>query len=399
MLDLSEVYIEETSLHERVCALYTRDSNNTLMYIQGKYAKEIEECWDEVLCLIDQEGLESVSSMGVTERYFDIGRMKKYKNVPSLVELVGIPKAFTAQGIKVSEYHKEKEEQYRGIISFSVSAEREFDKWFESLVLYEAQLDFAQQIPLYDEEELTNEITDLFHEQLRNVTEDDMWYKGGRNYFYDRIEFFTSRRMEIQACLPAFPCKSSNTMKVAGINPDRGEEMAMRRLLEVSKMIKDIYPPGIKIWIVSDGHVFSDCIGVDDDIVNSYGAQLREMYEAITSEGCIEFNSLPQLFTSRLRKFEDRYTHHVHLPHYLNTVIDHQSETCRKILMSGCSTDPSVLRSLIDNSDPAKLALYRGFSKFMLEDLALHPIALNSSKKFCRKLSARVAFEMIKVCL
>ncbi|KAF5100322.1 hypothetical protein D0Z00_001290 [Geotrichum galactomycetum] len=186
-------------------------------------------------------------------------------------------------------------------------------------------------------------------------------------------------------------------MKVATNVPDKGEELAMRRLINVCKIVKKIYPPGMKVWIVSDGHVFSDCIGVNDEVVDNYGIQLRKLYESITDGDHISFCSLPQLFTSNLHAFEENYTEDVILSHYLGTNIDPQSETCRKILMSGCSTDPSILRSLIDNSDPAKLSLYRGFAKFMQEDLAFHPVTMKSSRKACKKIASKVAFEMIKV--
>ncbi len=47
------------------------------------------------------------------------------------------------------------------------------------------------------------------------------------------------------------------------LSQQRNEEASSQDLVK-------IYPPGMKIWIVSDGHVFSDCIGVDDDVVSTY---------------------------------------------------------------------------------------------------------------------------------
>lgn len=398
MLDLSEVHIEESSLYERVLALYTRDDDMNMLYIEGKHSKELSRYWGEVLTLLDMDMLSSVSPMGVSEKYFDLSFLEKFQKCPTLIQLIKSVKTFPASGLKISEVKIGTEYQHRGLITFAVGRlENDFDKWFESLVLCEARLEFTQYIPVANDHGRAEMITQIFDDELRNVTDDDMWNKVGRQYFWDRVYFFTSRHLQIQACLPAFPCKSSNTLKVAGGAPDKGEELALRRLISVARQIKSVYTPGIKFWIVSDGHVFSDCIGVDDFVVNNYGSQLRNLYDQISKEDYINFCSLPQLFTSRLRAFEERFTEDVVLPHYLDTEIDHESETCRKVLMSGCSTDPSVLRALIDNSDPAKLALYRGFAKFMLEDLSIHPVALRNSKKQCKKLSAKVAFEMIKV--
>lgn len=400
MLELSEVHIEESSFQERVCAIYSRDESFNLLFAEGKHAEFIRKYWHEATSLLEHDGKHTTRYCGIKEKYFGLQEIKKMEDVPNMVCLANMPNKFASDGLKVSEIKLPGEKQTRGLMTFNVgSAESDFDRWFESLVLSEALLETCEFSPTVNGVPMANQITEIFDTELRNITEDDMWFKKGRQYFHERINFFTSRHAPIQACLPAFPCKSSNTMKVAGTGPDKGEEMALRRLMDVANMIGDIYPPGIKFWIVSDGHVFSDCIGVDDDVVNSYGAQLRQMYDDITEDDCIKFNSLPELFTSKLKAFEARYTEDVVLPHYLGTKIDPESETCRKVLMRGCSTDPSILRGLIDNSDPAKLALYRGFARFMFEDLSLHPIAMANSKKFCKKLSAKVAFEMIKASI
>lgn len=400
MLDISEVHIEETSLHERICAIYTRDDASTLLFAEGKHAEYLKSYWEEFTTLLEHNVKHSISYTGITEKYFTTEQMKKLENVPNMVCMTDLFLPMTATGLKVSEIKLEGEKQTRGLVSFTLSkVTRPFDSWFESLILSEAMLDVCNIPAMTDGHRMAHKITEIFDRELRNVTDDDMWFKGGQQYFTERVAFFTARHAPIQACLPAFPCKSSNTNKVAGTRPDKGEEMAMRRLMDVAGMIGDIYPPGIKFWIVSDGHVFSDCIGVDDDVVDTYGAQLRDMYESITEDDCIKFNSLPELFTSKLQAFDDSYVKDVVLPHYLDTKLDEKSEACRKVLMSGCSTDPSILRSLIDASDPAKLALYRGFAKFMFEDLAVHPVIQANSRKFCKKLSAKVAFEMIKVSI
>lgn len=59
-------------------------------------------------------------------------------------------------------------------------------------------------------------------------------------------------------CLPAFPFKSPNTQsKVLGRLPDKGEEFAMAHLNGLCLAVKDIYPPGAKLTIVSDGLVYN----------------------------------------------------------------------------------------------------------------------------------------------
>lgn len=106
---------------------------------------------------------------------------------------------------------------------------------------------------------VAQQVVDLCNDELLIHPSNSQWETVGRDYFLQRICFFTSRGLAIEMCLPAFPCKSSNLDKVSGVLPDRGEELALRRLYSVSRKIKLIYEPGVRICIVSDGHVFSDC--------------------------------------------------------------------------------------------------------------------------------------------
>lgn len=62
----------------------------------------------------------------------------------------------------------------------------------------------------------------------------------------------------ITMCLPAFPFKSPNTSsKVLGRLPDKAEEFALAHLNGLCAGIKDIYPPGARLMIISDGLVYN----------------------------------------------------------------------------------------------------------------------------------------------
>lgn len=116
--------------------------------------------------------------------------------------------------------------------------------------------------------------------------------------------------------------------------------------------------------------------------------------------GAVEFLSLYDLFFANQelsRSFEEGWVASIQLPHYVETGRTHQAELCRKVLMAFCQIDPEVLNSMIKGGDKASLALYRGFSRFMLEDLAEHPGCIGRSVSQRKKLSTKVAAEMIKV--
>jgi hypothetical protein len=96
-----------------------------------------------------------------------------------------------------------------------------------------------------------------------------------------RVQSAIAAGKVIQLVLPAFPCKSANPKKVVGKLPDFGEELALRFLDERCQAIADRYPPGAQLTICSDGRVFNDLVGVQDQDVTAYGSKIAEMIEAM----------------------------------------------------------------------------------------------------------------------
>ncbi|WP_274917513.1 isocyanide synthase family protein [Streptomyces sp. WZ-12] len=83
----------------------------------------------------------------------------------------------------------------------------------------------------------------------------------------------------IPLTLPGFPCKSPNPAKVLGPLPDEGERLALRFLDGLCTRIAAVYPPGARVVICSDGHVFSDLIRVPDADIDAYGDGLRALLQ------------------------------------------------------------------------------------------------------------------------
>ncbi|KAK2004519.1 pyoverdine/dityrosine biosynthesis protein [Colletotrichum falcatum] len=285
----------------------------------------------------------------------------------------------------------------------------QFEEFFVQLLL--GQADFAirdpglMKSPSSASLVAAEQIVHLFDSFLRYQGKDDRWEVGGKAYFTERVRHFTSQNARIELCLPAFPCKSSNTNKVLGKAPDRGEQLALERLHSFVEAVEKIYHPGAKMWIISDGHVFSDCIGVDDADVDTYGEQLKEMNRAVgISRGNTDrvgFRSLVDLFELDAAESQHKLSAlraQLNIPnidHHVETKLTVEAELCRQILMTGCQPQESAVRAKIKSQNAAILALYRGFSRFMLEDLELHPHTQQMTRSQRKKLSTKVAFEMI----
>jgi pyoverdine/dityrosine biosynthesis protein Dit1 len=272
----------------------------------------------------------------------------------------------------------------------------------------EAQRSSADSCLTSETENVTHQVISLFDHRLRSIApEGDQWDVEGRQYFLDKIEHFVLQGQTIECCLPAFPCKSSNSDKVASRTPDGAEYEALANLVRFCNEVKQIYNPGCRITIVSDGHVFSDCIGVDDNRVSTYTEKLLHMCKRISSQftsmsglfSPISFKNLHNLFLddrALMPLFQDSYISDFQLKHFIQTELNPQDEKCRKLLMLSAQSDANKIVACIKSkSENSLTSLFRGFALFMLQDLARHPATEHLSKSQRKKLSEKIAFEMI----
>jgi len=160
--------------------------------------------------------------------------------------------------------------------------------------------------------------------------------------------------------------------------------------------VSDSNPP---IYCIHPIFANKNKVGAGDNVVDNYTADLKLMINTIFDPGQIELLSLPQIFSLNNDKFPLQSVCQHKIPHYIPTMIEEDAELCRKILMASCHTGDEELRKLIDQKDPAKLKLYRGFIKFMEEDLCNHSFIKPFSKSARKKICGKIAFEMIKVSI
>ncbi|KAL8966513.1 MAG: hypothetical protein Q9183_003343 [Haloplaca sp. 2 TL-2023] len=122
-------------------------------------------------------------------------------------------------------------------------------------------------------------ILDIVFDYALNKFEDSVERLAlGRPNFLAIIDRFVLAGTEVKMCLPAFPFKSANKIeKVFGILPDKAEELALERLNSMCTRIKDVYPPGAKLTIISDGITYNDLLNISDRETWAYGESLRSM--------------------------------------------------------------------------------------------------------------------------
>jgi pyoverdine/dityrosine biosynthesis protein Dit1 len=120
------------------------------------------------------------------------------------------------------------------------------------------------------------------------------------------------------------------------------EDLALRFLDGVCDEIKEIYSPGARITICSDGRVFSDLVGVPDEAVTEYGRQIEALLEQIGAR------SLDTFSMEDLYELDDHTAMRQHLcTHYADSL--------------------EAIERRADNYEHHR-ALFNGIQRFLFED-------------------------------
>ncbi|MDV6278170.1 isocyanide synthase family protein [Rhodococcus erythropolis] len=198
---------------------------------------------------------------------------------------------------------------------------------------------------LYDDTTVSEDILSLLLDRRRGLPDEPV-RRGpavlAASTQFKQIMDFVRHGQPIEMTLPAFPCKSPSPAKVAGVLPDEGERLALIELDELCRRIGDLYPPGALVTICSDGHVFGDHIGVDDDTITDYHTELHSMITTHDLQHLAIFD-LHSLWPGL--SFADK----------------------RALLDALWCEPPAVLRARA-HTDRAVSRLVAGMSKFLFED-------------------------------
>ncbi|MFT3713983.1 MAG: L-tyrosine/L-tryptophan isonitrile synthase family protein [Archangium sp.] len=179
------------------------------------------------------------------------------------------------------------------------------------------------------------------------------------------VEALVRSGQPLELVLPAFPAKAPNPRKVLGPLPDLAEARALERLSELLDELGDLYTPGARLIIASDGHVFSDLVGVADAEVDRYRDALLKLVD-----------------DTRVRWFE------------LSTALgDEKPAKLRAHLLEKYAQTEEQLHARAKNV-PALAAQIDGIHRFLFEDeVVLRPELTKSQAK--KQTRAR-AYEVVR---
>lgn len=207
---------------------------------------------------------------------------------------------------------------------------------------------------------------------------------GAKAKFIDQIEKFVAKGEPVAMSLPAFPFKSPNKLtKVLGTLPDKGEEVALSHLNGLCLAVKDVYEQGANVYIVSDGLMYSDILGISDLEVWRYGQALRKMARDYKLDH-VKFLRLRNLLGG------GGSVEPITEEEYLKHAPEFRTEIITKYLPENFDPDLYITK------DADTTLTYRGYIKFLETDLANHNWGEETKTKAqIKKLHEEVAKKMI----
>lgn len=188
--------------------------------------------------------------------------------------------------------------------------------------------------------ETIEKLLNVFEQHKGPALPQDVWSTTGRTLLGTKFETFVSQQKPIEFVMLGFPFKSPNTKhKVLGTRPDLGEELALKNFIKFSEQMNEVYAPGVKVNMVSDGFVFADALGVPTKTVEEY----QEINQATNPD--IVWWNLRSFYSGSLESAKAKLDAHFGIS---------EEELQRRILLN-----------------PDVNALYRGMIKFASGDLKI----------------------------
>jgi pyoverdine/dityrosine biosynthesis protein Dit1 len=175
-------------------------------------------------------------------------------------------------------------------------------------------------------------------------------------YHHATVGHHVERGAPVELVLPAFPGKSPNRRKVLGALPDMAERLSLEFLQRLSCRIAEIYSPGARIIICSDGRVFSDLVRIAERDISAYQAGIRNMLDEIHAavKAAPDANDSIEPRPLELFNLDDEYA------------LTDYDEMRRHLIDSHGEPLEKIRADIRAGGEP--LRLYRGITRFLLDD-------------------------------
>ncbi len=131
-------------------------------------------------------------------------------------------------------------------------------------------------------------------------------YRGGKRelrnpaLLYKKIKIKTDKNKPIELSISLYPCKIPNVLKTTGQSPDLADLISIARFMEIAMAIENVYVPGAKIIILTDGNRFKDILNFPSEYIDGYQEKIKIFIEALNGKRYIVFEDYISLIKNEL---------------------------------------------------------------------------------------------------
>ncbi len=119
-----------------------------------------------------------------------------------------------------------------------------------------------------------------------------------------KISKFVSKNRPIQFVFQGFPFKCHNPVETLRHTPDLGEFANLQRLMDINETIRQIYPPGARFTVLTEGSTYKDLFGASQNEVEVYQSRCEYFSSLIGGYDCIKLVDFMSLIGDRKKFLE-----------------------------------------------------------------------------------------------
>lgn len=213
--------------------------------------------------------------------------------------------------------------------------------------------------------QIVDQVLEVFEGFRMAPTPLDQYEQVGKARLADKMAPYIAAGVPIEFVMLGFPFKSMNTRdKVIGVLPDLGEQITLDNFVTFNNRVKEVYAPGVRVNIISDGLIFNGLEEIADSTVMDYYEANKDM----SKTACINWYNARDFYSSRLSNNEIR----------------------SKIITQFGITPEKLEQEILTNPDVN--FLYRGMIKFTGLDIAIKDFP---SQHQLQKAAKKMAREMM----
>lgn len=127
----------------------------------------------------------------------------------------------------------------------------------------------------------------LSHQSIRRGKSD--LYDQTRKDYLKKMDFFTDHNLPLEFVFCGFPFKCHNPIETVRRTPDLGELSFLLRLMDIDATVRQIYPPGVKFTVLTEGNAYQDFFGATSEEIQSFNKRIDRLVKDLNAEEKIDF--------------------------------------------------------------------------------------------------------------